>query len=144
MTIMQTLKSHPRVEVVDDERNIGNGVIVTLREGFSFDPLDNENRVRGEDTVSEILKEVRRARVVTVPGTVRVRFGHGLRNDWMTRDVYEFAWDTGLLILTVEQAKELLDDLTHYADPRSTDMEPTTRQLYVRGLKTLRAAYSGS
>lgn len=58
---LQLLKAHPRVELVDDERTIGNGVIVTLRAGYSFDPIDPENRVRGEDTVSEMLLAVRRS-----------------------------------------------------------------------------------
>jgi hypothetical protein len=59
--VMDTLRRHPRVEIADDERGIGNGVIVTLREGWTFDPVDPENRVRGEDTASEMLKSVRAA-----------------------------------------------------------------------------------
>lgn len=66
-TVMDTLRKHPRVEIVDDERSIGNGVIVTLRAGWSFDPIDPENRVRGEDTASEMLSSVRTHTFATVP-----------------------------------------------------------------------------
>ncbi len=58
---MARLRSHKRVEIVDDEREIGNGVIVTLKAGWSFDPLDPENRVCGEDTITEILYRISRA-----------------------------------------------------------------------------------
>lgn len=54
------LRKHPRVEIVDDERQIGNGVIVTLKKGWTFDPAF-DNRVRGEDTIKEMLDSVRRA-----------------------------------------------------------------------------------
>lgn len=63
-TVLQTLQAHPRVEIVDDERALGNGVIVTLRAGFSFDPIDPENRVAGEDTPSQMLAAVRSASTV--------------------------------------------------------------------------------
>src|SRR5437016_5664937 len=39
----------PRADLVDDEREIGNGVIVTLRLGRSFDP-SCDNLVDGEGT----------------------------------------------------------------------------------------------
>lgn len=54
------LRKHPRVEIVDDERQIGNGVIVTLKKGWTFDPAF-DNRVRGEDTIKEMLASVRSA-----------------------------------------------------------------------------------
>jgi hypothetical protein len=71
---------------------------------------------------------------------ISVRFGQGLRWDWEGRDVYPFAWDAGKLSLTPEQANDLLDDLRHYADRDSSDMDSGTRQLYVRGLATLTKA----
>ncbi len=37
-----------RVEYLDDERKLGNGFIVTLKKGWSFDPLQ-DNRVAGAD-----------------------------------------------------------------------------------------------
>ena len=58
MTTMERLLKHPRVEFVDDERDCGNGVIVTLRQGWTFDPMC-DNRVVGENTVSEALARVR-------------------------------------------------------------------------------------
>lgn len=65
-TVLQQLQDHPRVEIVDDERSLGNGVIVTLRAGFSFDPIDPENRVAGEDTPSQMLAAVRSSYVAQV------------------------------------------------------------------------------
>ena len=56
----KALRNHTRVELVDDEREIGNGVIVTLKRGWSFDP-GQDNRVRGEDSFSRALAEVRGA-----------------------------------------------------------------------------------
>lgn len=40
------------IEHWDDERNVGNGIIVTLRRGLSFESHCHEG-VRGFDTVSE-------------------------------------------------------------------------------------------
>lgn len=57
---LSQLRKHSKVEIVDDEREIGNGVIVTLKKGWTFDPAF-DNRVRGEDTVKEMLESVRRA-----------------------------------------------------------------------------------
>lgn len=51
------LRKHPRVETVDDERGIGNGVIVTLKAGWTFDPRQ-DNRVAGEDTARKALELV--------------------------------------------------------------------------------------
>ena len=52
------LRRHTRVEFVDDERKIGNGIIVTLKKGWTFDP-GCDNRVRGSNTPSAALGEVR-------------------------------------------------------------------------------------
>jgi hypothetical protein len=57
---LEKLRKHPRVEIVDDERGIGNGVIVTLKQGWTFDTAF-DNRVRGEDTIREMLDSVKRA-----------------------------------------------------------------------------------
>ena len=54
------IRADRRVEIVDDERAIGNGVIITLRQGWTFSAME-DNRVAGEDTVSEALKLLRRA-----------------------------------------------------------------------------------
>jgi hypothetical protein len=49
-----------RVEHLDDERKSGNGFIVTLKQGWSFDELQ-DNRVAGADTKHEIRELVARA-----------------------------------------------------------------------------------
>lgn len=54
---IELIRKMNRVEIVDDEREIGNGIIVTLRQGYSFDPM-TDNRVRGADTISEALSMV--------------------------------------------------------------------------------------
>lgn len=48
MASVQNIRRMNRVEIVDDERDIGNGLIVTLRKGWSFDAL-TDNRVAGAD-----------------------------------------------------------------------------------------------
>jgi len=62
------LRACPRVEIVDDERAIGNGVIVTLKQGWTFD-WTCDNRVAGEDTVSAAIKLVRSAQPFSGPFT---------------------------------------------------------------------------
>lgn len=61
MTSLAAIRKNPRVKFVDDERSCGNGIIVTLRRGWSFDALE-DNRVAGEDTVAEAAKLVRSAK----------------------------------------------------------------------------------
>lgn len=65
---LDRLQRNPRVEIVDDEREIGNGVIVTLKQGWSFDPLQ-DNRVSGEDTPKQMLDAVRYAYAFAGPYT---------------------------------------------------------------------------
>lgn len=65
---LDRLRRHGRVLLVDDERAIGNGVIVTLQQGWSFDPLQ-DNRVAGADTPREALDMVRHALVYAGPYT---------------------------------------------------------------------------
>jgi len=62
MTVIQTLRTHPRVKFADDERDCGNGVIITLKRGWSFDTL-SDNRVCGADTLTQALAMVRRSAV---------------------------------------------------------------------------------
>ncbi len=50
---LEKLKAHPRVEIVDDERSIGNSVIVTLKNGWRFN--DEGEHVFGEDTPKNVL-----------------------------------------------------------------------------------------
>ena len=56
----ELLRAHKNVEVIDDERYIENGVIVTLVEGLAFEE-DRDCGVRGFDSFSEALRSARRA-----------------------------------------------------------------------------------
>jgi hypothetical protein len=58
MASMKQLQNHPRVEYVDDERGYGNGVFVTLKRGWSIDPL-RDSRVFAEDTITQAMDSVR-------------------------------------------------------------------------------------
>lgn len=62
------LKCDKRVEIVDDERSAGNGVIMTLRRGWSFDALQ-DNRVAGADTIRDALALLQTARPFAGPYT---------------------------------------------------------------------------
>ena len=57
-TALQALKSHPWVEFVDDERAIGNSLIVALHYGRPR-PGNPGEHVIGADTEAEALQEVR-------------------------------------------------------------------------------------
>lgn len=50
---------HNDIEHWDDERSIGNSLIVTLKKGLRFD--DRGEHVRGFDTVKEAMSAVRAA-----------------------------------------------------------------------------------
>ena len=50
---------HSKIEYWDDERNIGNGIIVTLNWGWSFEPNEH-NGVQGFDLVKEAEHAVRK------------------------------------------------------------------------------------
>jgi hypothetical protein len=54
------LRRNRRVETVDDERGIGNGLIVTLAKGWALDPLVGCH-VFGEDTPEKALETTLRA-----------------------------------------------------------------------------------
>lgn len=60
------LRADRRVECVDDEHGVGNGLIITLREGWSFDPLQ-DNRVAGEDTLTAARNKLTSARPYAGP-----------------------------------------------------------------------------
>lgn len=63
---LKRLSGNPKVEHVADERAIGNGVIVTLKQGWTFSPGE-DNRVRGEDTVSAMTAAMRDVRAYAGP-----------------------------------------------------------------------------
>lgn len=54
-------KYSDRVMFIDDERDIGNSIIVTLAHGYRFDTTDVEH-VRGFDTMREAKKEIKNAK----------------------------------------------------------------------------------
>lgn len=58
---LKQLQKHPKVEIVDDERLIGNGIIVSLFDGWTIDPGDPRASVFGEDTVADCFKTLERA-----------------------------------------------------------------------------------
>lgn len=54
-----------RIEHWDDERSLGNSLIVSLKPGYAFNFADTPNaeHVRGFDTVKEAMRDVRKATV---------------------------------------------------------------------------------
>jgi hypothetical protein len=58
MKTLDRIRNDNRVEHLDLDDPCGP--IVTLRQGWSFDPLC-DNRVAGEDTAGELLRTIRRA-----------------------------------------------------------------------------------
>jgi len=54
------------VEHIDDERELGHGVIVTLQPGWSFDPSSHEG-VRGFDTLAEAKAGAQRKNIYECP-----------------------------------------------------------------------------
>lgn len=58
---LDRLRNDRRVEHVDDERSCGNGIIITMKAGWTFDPCC-DNRVAGADTVTEARELLRSAK----------------------------------------------------------------------------------
>jgi hypothetical protein len=54
---MKTKQRHSRIETWDDERSLGNSLIVALKPGWRFEEIGEH--VRGFDSVSEAMNEVR-------------------------------------------------------------------------------------
>jgi hypothetical protein len=59
-TALEKLRTHPKVLDIDDERAIGNGIIVHLRYGWTNDPMGGCHTF-AEDTPTSALKYIRRA-----------------------------------------------------------------------------------
>ena len=64
MKILDRIRQDKRVETVDTDDPCGP--IVTLKRGYSFDPMQ-DNRVLGEDTASELLRSLSRAQAYAGP-----------------------------------------------------------------------------
>lgn len=61
-TIQKLIASRPWIAFVDDERDIGNSIIVTLAEGWNFADGEREG-VRGFDTLAEVKRDTMRSNV---------------------------------------------------------------------------------
>lgn len=68
MKALYHLRKSSCVEIIDDERAIGNGFIVTLRRGWTFDPL-TDNRVAGADNITDLRQLIGRAQSFKGPYT---------------------------------------------------------------------------
>ena len=53
------MKIPKQVEHWDDERDAGNGVIITIKSGYRWGSEDHGTHVRGFDTPQEAKKEIR-------------------------------------------------------------------------------------
>lgn len=62
---LERVRTRPHVAFVDDERSIGNSIIVTLAEGYCF-KVEKGCGVRGYDTVKEVTDETRAVDVYKV------------------------------------------------------------------------------
>lgn len=63
-----TKQRHPRIEHWDDERRLGNSLIVTLAAGWAFRPHADQNQaehVDGFDTIRTAMTAVRKSRPCT-------------------------------------------------------------------------------
>lgn len=69
---------------------------------------------------------------------MKVRISRGIANEYITRDVFPFAWDAGVHEFTEREFDDMLDDANHYANPQSTDMDRSTRMIYARHLEKLK------
>ncbi len=64
-TMLELIRARPHVSHVDDERELGNSIIVTLRDGYYFS-ADPGCGVRGFDSIKEAEQGTRSARVYKV------------------------------------------------------------------------------
>ncbi len=66
MTSLKQLQNHSRVEEVEDYRSINGGVFVSLKQGWTIDPI-RECRAFGEDTIKQAMQMVRDAEAYAGP-----------------------------------------------------------------------------
>jgi len=86
VTVIEQLRKHSRVQTADDERAMGNGIIVSLRKGWTFEPT-RDNRVAAADTYREAWAMVRHAHPFVGPwrdsrATGRAAYGDGVNDRW--------------------------------------------------------------
>lgn len=58
-TLKKLMATRDWIAHIDDERDIGNSIIVTLKDGYSFCDGDKEG-VRGYDTIAEVKEGTKR------------------------------------------------------------------------------------
>lgn len=61
-TMLELIRARTHISHVDDERELGNGIIVTLREGFYFF-ADPKCGVRGFDSIKDAEQGTRSTQV---------------------------------------------------------------------------------
>jgi hypothetical protein len=69
-----------RIEVLDDERNMGNGWIVNLRPGFAIHPGSAEvegTHFFGEDTMAEVRRTMKTVQPCECVACVKAIAGNG-------------------------------------------------------------------
>ncbi|WHQ45825.1 hypothetical protein [Alcaligenes faecalis] len=59
---LEAIRALPWIDFVDDEREDGSSIIVTLKEGFSF--AGDDSGVKGFDTVSRARAGTRKGAVI--------------------------------------------------------------------------------
>lgn len=60
MNLITVIRAHPRVEHVEDQRSDGRGIVITLRQGFTFD-RGTDTRTHCEKTLGGALAAVKLA-----------------------------------------------------------------------------------
>lgn len=63
MNINKILSTREWIAFIDDERSIGNSIVVTLKNGWHFANGDKEG-VRGYDTFSEVKADTKKSNVI--------------------------------------------------------------------------------
>lgn len=64
------VKNHPKVDHVDDGRDSGQSIIVTMKQGWTVDPTDDA-RCFAEDTPAEVLEYLESGNVSEYAGPYR-------------------------------------------------------------------------
>lgn len=73
----------------------------------------------------------------------KVRLTQGITFEYQARDVYQYAWHTGIIELNEDQYKELMEDAIFNSDPEATDMDSSTRRIYKMHLEKLKLSKAG-
>lgn len=74
MKTLAELSRHPNIKWIDDERRLGNGIIITLQ-GLALDPHEDENQathVFAEDTFKQVVDMLKQCKPCTCNWCVTV------------------------------------------------------------------------